>query len=186
MPVRRGLRPRNRTRKQGPGGKAERRDIPPGPFLRMNGDASNRPEIGWFRFFPYFYPRGRCRRAETPPREVEPNPNVKMANQGMKIALFSLTLLLLGGCRAGVSTSRSAETRGASATKTCCDSTGSPSAEEGRSQILRGRVVVAHEVRSFVPEGDTTEYWLRDPQRSPRARIRPRKRRCARRTPGRG
>lgn len=80
----------------------------------------------------------------------------------MKIALFSLTLLLLGGCRAGVSTSRSAETRGASASKTCCDSTGSPSAEEGRSQILRGRVVVAHEVRSFVPEGDTTEYWLRD------------------------
>ena len=28
---------------------------------------------------------------------------------------------------------------------------------------LRGRVVVAHEVRSFTPAGDTTEYWLVDP-----------------------
>lgn len=84
-----------------------------------------------------------------------------MANQSLKIVLFSLILLLLGGCRAGVSTSRSAQTRGVSASKTCC-APGSPSAEQGRTQILRGRVVVAHEVRSFVPEGDTTEYWLRD------------------------
>ena len=28
---------------------------------------------------------------------------------------------------------------------------------------LRGRVVVAHEVRSFTPAGDSTEYWLIDP-----------------------
>ena len=28
---------------------------------------------------------------------------------------------------------------------------------------LRGRVVVAHEVRSFTPEGRQTEYWLVDP-----------------------
>ena len=28
---------------------------------------------------------------------------------------------------------------------------------------LRGRVVVAHEVRSFIPAGDSTEYWLVDP-----------------------
>lgn len=27
---------------------------------------------------------------------------------------------------------------------------------------LRGRVVMAHEVRSFVPEGDTAEYWIVD------------------------
>ena len=28
--------------------------------------------------------------------------------------------------------------------------------------LLRGRVVMAHEVRSFVPEGDTVEYWIVD------------------------
>ena len=28
---------------------------------------------------------------------------------------------------------------------------------------LRGRLVVAHEVRAFTPEGDTTEYWVVDP-----------------------
>lgn len=28
---------------------------------------------------------------------------------------------------------------------------------------LRGRVIVAHEVRSFTPEGRQTEYWLVDP-----------------------
>lgn len=28
--------------------------------------------------------------------------------------------------------------------------------------LLRGRIVLAHEVRSFVPEGDTTEYWIVD------------------------
>lgn len=28
---------------------------------------------------------------------------------------------------------------------------------------LRGRVVVAHEVRAFTPEGDSTEYWVVDP-----------------------
>lgn len=27
---------------------------------------------------------------------------------------------------------------------------------------LRGRVVLAHEVRAFTPEGDTTEYWIID------------------------
>lgn len=27
---------------------------------------------------------------------------------------------------------------------------------------LRGRVVLAHEVRAFTPEGDTTEYWIVD------------------------
>lgn len=29
--------------------------------------------------------------------------------------------------------------------------------------VIRGRVVIAHEVRAFIPEGDTTEYWLLDP-----------------------
>lgn len=81
-----------------------------------------------------------------------------MTNQSLKIVFFSLTLLLLSGCRTGVSTSRSAETREATAIKPGCDL---PSGQD-RSQILRGRVVVAHEVRSFTPEGDTTEYWLRD------------------------
>lgn len=80
----------------------------------------------------------------------------------MKITLFTLTLLLLGGCRAGVSTSRSAETRSVSETKRCGDNPNSNPYETTRTQILRGRVVVAHEVRSFTPEGDTTEYWLRD------------------------
>lgn len=28
--------------------------------------------------------------------------------------------------------------------------------------MLRGRVVFAHEVRSFIPEGDTAEYWIVD------------------------
>ena len=28
--------------------------------------------------------------------------------------------------------------------------------------LLRGRVVMAHEVHSFVPEGDTVEYWIVD------------------------
>lgn len=27
---------------------------------------------------------------------------------------------------------------------------------------LRGRVVLAHEVRAFIPEGDTVEYWIVD------------------------
>ena len=27
---------------------------------------------------------------------------------------------------------------------------------------LRGRIVLAHEVRSFIPEGDTVEYWIVD------------------------
>lgn len=33
----------------------------------------------------------------------------------------------------------------------------------GEVTTLRGRVVVAHEVRSFIPAGDTTEYWIVDP-----------------------
>ncbi|MCI7139625.1 hypothetical protein [Alistipes sp.] len=35
-------------------------------------------------------------------------------------------------------------------------------AEADSTAVIRGRVVLAHEVRAFTPEGDTTEYWLQD------------------------
>lgn len=45
-----------------------------------------------------------------------------------------------------------------------CECCGPKSASERTDSImgLRGQVVLAHEVRAFVPEGDTTEYWIVD------------------------
>lgn len=34
--------------------------------------------------------------------------------------------------------------------------------EADSTAVIRGHVVLAHEVRAFTPEGDTTEYWLQD------------------------
>lgn len=42
-------------------------------------------------------------------------------------------------------------------------STGDNTSQPNSTMILRGRLVVAHEVRAFTPEGDTTEYWVVDP-----------------------
>ena len=72
-------------------------------------------------------------------------------------ALVAATLaLLLTACGAGPRRAAEAPTPEAAAAST----TAAYAIDSVVS--LRGRVVLAHEVRAFIPEGDTTEYWIVD------------------------
>ncbi len=81
--------------------------------------------------------------------------------------LFASTLLLLfTAC--GSAQRRGADTRSTDAAETSgTTETATKSAATDTYPLdslitLRGRVVLAHEVRAFTPEGDTTEYWIVD------------------------
>ena len=78
--------------------------------------------------------------------------------------LATTALLLLAACSPGrQKTARNAPSEG-------CATTAAPNPEATMARPwpadsvarLRGRIVIAHEVRSFVPEGDTTEFWIID------------------------
>lgn len=80
------------------------------------------------------------------PRRLRP---ARLAGQTLFAATF---VLLLTACGAGSRRAAEVQTPEPAAAAYAIDSMVS----------LRGSVVMAHEVRSFTPEGDTTEYWIVD------------------------
>ena len=80
-----------------------------------------------------------------------------------QLCLTAAALLLLAACGPGHPKSAGNKTPGTPV----ADTAPTPTAATARFRVdsvvhLRGRVVMAHEVRSFIPEGDTAEYWIVD------------------------
>ena len=77
----------------------------------------------------------------------------------VKRALVILLALTLGACRSGQQRTGRNETFAPDAGE---QDAGIPSPGPNPAKILRGRITIAHEVRSFIPEGDSIEYWIID------------------------
>ena len=76
----------------------------------------------------------------------------------MRLAAILVAVALFAACGAGP------QQRAGAAAETAAEGAQPKAAAYSIDSLvtLRGRVVLAHEVRSFTPEGDTTEYWIVD------------------------
>ena len=81
-----------------------------------------------------------------------------------QLCLTAAALLLLAACGSGPrKNAGSAPTKSEAAAAVPKTRAADPAQYPADSVLhLRGRVVMAHEVRAFIPEGDTAEYWIID------------------------
>ncbi len=88
-----------------------------------------------------------------------------LRKSGRQCLLAAAALLLLTACGSGRPKSSEAKDSGTSGASTPSAATAATAAvrfQVDSVSLLRGRVVLAHEVRAFIPEGDTVEYWIVD------------------------
>ena len=81
------------------------------------------------------------------------------------ILLTAAAALLLAACGPGRPKSPGDKDSGTAVANTAPTATPAPATARFRVDSvvhLRGRVVLGHEVRAFIPEGDTVEYWIVD------------------------
>ena len=88
-----------------------------------------------------------------------------LRKSGGRCLLAAAALLFLTACGSGRPKSSEAGESGTAVAST--PPTATAVAATARFHVdsvvqLRGRVVLAHEVRAFIPEGDTVEYWIVD------------------------
>lgn len=84
---------------------------------------------------------------------------------GGRCLLAAAALLLLAACGSGRPKSSETGESGTAVASTPPTETAVTAAirfHVDSVSLLRGRVVLAHEVRAFIPEGDTVEYWIVD------------------------
>lgn len=80
-----------------------------------------------------------------------------------RILLAAAAVLLFAACGPGRPKSSESKDSGTAVANTSPTATVATDLFHIDSVVqLRGRIVLGHEVRSFIPEGDTVEYWIID------------------------